>query len=193
MANRPGDHASEPVARPGREPGWGQGSAAEGTASSRPLAPDRRAERRRRAAELVWDWKVPNGMAAARPERRPAAKAFRDFVVGLVMAAGLYALGRPVMAVLAACISAAALTVGVILPPRFADPVIAVSGRVVHHVGQALTVTVLAVVYFTVFLFLRTWRALTGHDSLRLKASPPGQSFWIDRSSRPESSPDKPY
>jgi hypothetical protein len=116
-----------------------------------------------------------------------------DFAIGLAIAAGLYALDRPTMAGVAACVSAGVLAFRVLLPARRAGPVSAVARQLAHGVGHALTVTVLAAVYFTVFLLLRVWRTLTGNDSLQLKARPPGQSFWIDRSTLPETSPDRPY
>jgi hypothetical protein len=141
----------------------------------------------------VWDWKAGQRPAMAPPGRRVSGPVVRDFAIGLVIAAGLYVLGRPVIALVAVCISAAVLTVRALLPASISTPLMAAAGRVAHQAGHAVTVVVLAAVYFTVFPLFRAWRAATGSDSLRLKAGRQGPSFWIDRATLPETSPDKPY
>jgi hypothetical protein len=161
--------------------------------ANRPATQGERDERRRRAAEAVWHWKSPQLAPAARPASRFAGHVLRDFVIGLAIAAALYAAGRPVVAGVAGVVSVAVLMVRAVLPRSLSAPVIAFASRIAHRAGQALTALVLGAVYFTLFLLLRAWRTLTGHDSLRLKPRGPGQSFWVDRSTLPETSPDKPY
>ena len=152
-----------------------------------------RDERRRRAAEAVWNWKSPQQAPAARPANRFAGTVWRDLAIGLAIAAALYVAGRPVMAGVAAVISVAVLAVRALLPLSLAAPVIGFASRLAQQAGHALTAILLGAIYFTVFLMFRAWRTLIGHDSLRLKPRQPGQSFWIDRSTLPETSPDKPY
>ena len=158
-----------------------------------PPAPLGQDERRRRAAEAVWNWKSPQQAPAARPASRFAGTVRRDLAIGLAIAALLYLAGRPVMAGVAAVISVGVLAVRAVLPPSLSAPVMAFASRLAQQAGRALTAVVLGAIYFTVFLMFRAWRALIGHDSLRLKPRRPGQSFWIDRSTLPETSPDKPY
>jgi hypothetical protein len=150
-------------------------------------------ERRRRAAESVWDWKSPQRAPAASPVSRLSGTVLRDFAIGLVIAAVLYAADRAVIASVAAGISVVVLAIRAVLPPALSAPVIAFTSRIAHQAGHALTAVVLGAVYFTAFVLLRAWRTLTGHDSLRLKPRQPGESFWVDRSTLPETSPDKPY
>lgn len=152
-----------------------------------------RDERWRRAAEVVWNWKSLQQAPAARPVRRFTGTALRDLAIGLVMATALYVSGRPAMAAVAAVISVVVLAVRSVLPPSRSVPVIAFTSRLAQQAGQVLTAVVLGAIYFTVFLLFRAWRTFTGHDSLRLRPRLPGQSFWIERSSLPETSPDKPY
>ena len=159
----------------------------------RPATRDGRDERRRRVAESVWHWKSTQHPPAARPPSRFSGTALRDFTIGLAIGAVLYAAGRPVIAGVAAVMSVVVLTVRAILPLSLSAPATAFTDRLAHRAGHWLTLIVLGVVYFTVFVLLRAWRALTGHDSLGLKPRRPGQSFWIDRSALPETSPDKPY
>ena len=161
--------------------------------ANRPATQGDRDERRRRAAEAVWQWKSPPPAPAARPASRFAGTVLRDFSIGIAIAAVLYAAGRPVVAGVAGVISVVVLMVRAALPPPLSAPVMASASRLAHRAGRALTAIVLGGVYFTVFLLLRAWRTLTGHDSLRLKPRRPGQSFWVDRSTLPETSPDKPY
>jgi hypothetical protein len=161
--------------------------------ANRPAPEIEREDRRRRAAESVWNWKSAQQSPAARATRRFSATVLRDFAIGLVVAAVLYAAGRPVIAGAAAAISVLVLTVRAILPLELSEPVVALAGRAARHAGHALTAVVLGAVYFTVFVLLRAWRSLTGHDSLRLKRGRAGGSYWIDRSTLPGTSPDKPY
>lgn len=160
--------------------------------TNRPEADVEREQRRRRVGESVWDWSAPQARPEAHATRVPVT-ALRDFAIGLVLAGVLYAAGRPALSGVAAVLSFLVLTVRAILPAALAAPIVAAVSRVAHHVGHAVTVVVLGLVYFTVFLLLRAWRTVTGHDTLRLKPRRRGESFWIDRSTLPETSPDQPY
>ena len=157
-----------------------------------PATPRGRDDRRRSVADAVWRWKVQQHPQAF-PSRRVSTRVLRDVVIGLVMAAALYAAGRPVLAGVAAVVSLVVLAVRAVLPPSLSAPVISFAGRVAHQAGRALTAVVLGAVYCTVFVPLRVWRTLTGHDTLRLKRRRAGETFWIDRSTLPRTSPEKPY
>lgn len=159
----------------------------------RPAARQDRHDRDRRVMASVWRWKAPEQPPAADRARRLSGVVLRDVIIGLVIAGVLYAAGRPVIAGVAAVISVAVLIVRAVLPVPLSASVVSVAGRAAHWIGHALSATVLGAVYFSVFVPLRAWRDLTGHDTLRLKRRGPGGSFWIDRSTLPETSPDKPY
>ena len=189
MVSSSREHAA--ASRP--DTGFEPASSPLGAAAPQPKALAARDERWRRAAEVVWDWKSPQQAAAARPVRRFAGTVLRDVAIGLVIATVLYASGRPVIAAVAAVVSVLVLAVRSVLPPSLSAPVIAFTGRLAQQAGHALTAIVLGAVYITVFLPFRAWRTLTGHDSLQLRPRRPGQSFWIERSTLPETSPDKPY
>ena len=164
-----------------------------GAAAPPPTSLAARDARWRRAAEVVWNWKSPQQATAARPLRRFAGTVLRDVAIGLVIATVLYASGRPVIAAVAAVVSVLVLAVRSVLPPSLSAPVIAFTGRIAQQAGHALTAILLGAIYITVFLPFRAWRTLTGQDSLQLRPRRPGQSFWIERSTLPETSPDKPY
>jgi large-conductance mechanosensitive channel len=159
----------------------------------RPAAAHDRDDRHRRVMESVWRWKLSQHAPVVQPVRRFSRAVLRDAAIGLAIAAVLYAANRPVIAAVAAAVSVAVLVVRAILPASLSAPLVAFSGRVVLRIGHALTAIVLGIVYFTVFVLLRAWRGLTGHDALRRQRIAAGQSFWIDRSSLPETSPEKPY
>jgi hypothetical protein len=161
--------------------------------TNRPATQVERDERRRRAAETVWDWRLAQHAPEPDPPSRFSGTVLRDFAIGLVIAAVLYAAGRPAIAGVAAGISVLVFAIRAVLPPALSAPVMALVGRAAQRAGNALTAVVLGAVYFAVFMPLRAWRSLTGHDSLRLRRGRAGQSSWIDRSTLPETSPDKPY
>lgn len=161
--------------------------------TNRPAADGERGQRWRRVGEAVWDWRAPQQERAEAHARHIPGTALRDCAIGLVIAGILYMAGRPVLSGVAAVVSFVVLTVRALLPAALAAPILTAVSRIAHRVGQALTVIVLGLVYFTVFVLLRAWRSVTGRDTLRLKPGRWGQSFWIDRSTLPETSPDKPY
>ena len=189
MVSSSREHAA--ASRP--DTGCDPASSPPGAAAPQPRALAARDERRRRAAEAVWNWKSPQQAPAARPAGRFAGTVLRDFAIGLVIATALYVAGRPVIAGVAAVIAVLVLAVRSVLSPSLSAPVTAFTSRLAQQAGHALTAIVLGAIYITVFLPFRAWRTLTGHDSLRLRPRRPGQSFWIERSTLPETSPDKPY
>lgn len=159
----------------------------------RPAARHDRDDRHRRVMESVWRWQSPPHRPVTAPPRRLTGAVVRDLVIGLAIAGALYAAGRSVIAGVAAAIAVAVFVVRGVLPSALSSPLVAISARAAHRVGHALSTLVLGAVYFTVFVLLRAWRDSIGHDALRLKRRGRDQSFWIDRSTLPETSPDKPY
>jgi hypothetical protein len=193
MTNRPSHDASTPGLASDGPADSPHASATPGHILTAMSESPRRRQLRREAAEAIWEWKPRSSEPAARPGRRVRWTAVRDFAIGLGVAVILYVSGRSVLAGMAAAIASVMLAVAVLLPPALSERVSTIAGRVAHAVGHVVTIAALAVVYFSLFLLLRGWRILVGNDSLRLRARPHALSYWIDRSTLPETSPDNPY
>ncbi len=83
--------------------------------------------------------------------------------------------------------SALALLAAALRSPAFAGRLHRGWMRVVHAIGAANTVVLLALVYLIGFVGYRCWGRLTGRDSLARRALPQS-SYWIRRT-RTHSSP----
>jgi hypothetical protein len=146
------------------------------------------------ASAVIWDWRgAPQNSGGGHVKPLVLGRALRDFAIGAAAALVLYLFRRPVFALVVLAIAGLVLTIALVSPDGLHRRLRGWLAAFALGVGRVVTVVVLALVYFTVFLLVRVVRAATGTDSLKVKRQDASTTHWITRTAAGDTPPDRPY